>query len=185
VGFADMSLGIVSPLLQFDMLLTSRFYLKQISMNDVGVEYLSWIIKPQNSQFIYSVNKDMSIDELKEYVRCRIEREDILFLTIRDRVSGLHIGNIKYEPINFLENYAVMGILIGNKSWRGQGVAVEVLIATGNWLKEAIGIKRIILGVNSENLSAISAYKKIGFIECDNILTPQLNPSDISMTWEL
>ena len=185
MGFADLILSTTSPSLQFGIHHTKRFFLKPIELSDVGSHYLNWLKSPQDNKFIYSVNTSITIQILKEYVRCRLARKDILFLGIFEKNSGLHIGNIKYEPINFSENYAIMGILIGNKSWRGRGVAVEVLLATAKWLKENIGTKEILLGVNRENLSAISAYKKIGFISGVSVLTPQLNGSDISMTWKL
>lgn len=171
--------------MQFGKLHTKRFFLKPIELSDVGNRYLNWLKSPQDNEFIYSAKTTITIQILKEYVKCRLARNDILFLGIFEKNSGLHIGNIKYEPINFSKNYAIMGILIGNKSWRGRGVAVEVLIATAKWLKENVGIKEILLGVNRENLSAISAYKKIGFIPGVSVLTPQLNASDISMTWKL
>jgi ribosomal-protein-alanine N-acetyltransferase len=185
VGSTDLILSAASSSLQFDQLYTKRFFLKPIELNDVGNCYLNWLNNPQDNEFIHSANADITIEILKEYVMCRINRKEILFLGIFDRNSGLHIGNIKYEPINFLESYAIMGILIGNKSWRGQGVAFEVLHATAKWLKESLGIKKIILGVDRKNVSAISVYKKIGFIGEDTFLTSQLNDSDISMTWKL
>lgn len=79
--------------------------------------------------------------------------------------TGLHIGNIKYEPINFQLSYAVMGILIGDPIWRGVGVAPEVIVASAKWLRDQHGIKRVVLGVNLLNKAAIKAYQKIGFIQ--------------------
>ena len=38
-----------------------------------------------------------------------------------------HIGNIKYEPIDFQAATATMGILTGANDWRGKGVGPEVI----------------------------------------------------------
>ena len=56
-----------------------------------------------------------------------------------------------------------MGILIGKKEFRGQGLAQCIIKESANWLNKTYGIKNIELGVKSENEIAISAYKKIGF----------------------
>lgn len=40
-----------------------------------------------------------------------------------------------------------MGILIGEKDWRGRGAASEVIIASAMWLKENFGINKIFLGL--------------------------------------
>ena len=56
-----------------------------------------------------------------------------------------------------------MGILIGDKKWRGKGVATEVIKDSGKYLKENYKIKYIDLGVNKDNIAAVSAYKKMKF----------------------
>lgn len=181
--------GLISKALslsaQFGTLYTERFFLRPITTNDANANYLSWLNNPLDSEFIYSANTKMSLQALTEYIKDRLKENNVLFLGIFEKNSGLHLGNIKYEPIDFIESYAVMGILIGEKNWRGQGVAIEILHATGKWLNRNFGIAQIILGVNRRNFSAIAAYKKIGFFEKSNILTPQLNKSEISMTWVL
>ena len=87
-----------------------------------------------------------------------------MFLAIETK-SGLHIGNIKYDPIDFNACTAEMGILIGNQDWIGRGVAGEVILASCLWLSKKIGVKKITLGVHPDNIGAILAYRKIGFVE--------------------
>lgn len=55
-----------------------------------------------------------------------------------------------------------MGILIGDQSFRGSGVASEVLTELSLTLKE-FGITKMVLGVENEHTSAIRSYEKIGF----------------------
>jgi len=84
-------------------------------------------------------------------------------LGIFDIGNNHHIGNIKYEPIDYENRVATMGILIGEEDYRGLGVAPEVIKASSMWLKKTFNITNIILGVSLENDRAISAYEKIGF----------------------
>ena len=99
-------------------------------------------------------------------------RGAVLFFGIFSRESNEHIGNIKFEPINFHNKTAIMGILIGEEGWRGRGVTPEVIKSSSEWLNKKYDINHIALGVDSKNIAAIKAYEKIGF---KNKKTPCIN----------
>jgi RimJ/RimL family protein N-acetyltransferase len=143
---------------------TERFLLKSLTKEDVNKRYLDWINDPNKSQYITYGNKQRDINELCSYVDERLLNESILFLGIFIRESGIHIGNVKYEPIDFQNGFTVMGILIGEENWKGKGVAKEVIRESSMWLNSKHGIQQIILGVDVRNINAIKAYQKCGFI---------------------
>ena len=130
------------PLIQIT---TKRFLLRPLSEYDVTDRYLSWLNGYVAQKFIISAESHKNISDLRKYVLDRIARDDILFLGIFDKINGLHIGNIKYEPINVILGYAVMGILIGEPAYRGKGVAGEVLHSSAIWLKRCRRINQILL----------------------------------------
>ena len=90
-----------------------------------------------------------------------------------------HIGNIKYEPIDLKRKTATMGILIGDKDWRGKGVATEVIKASAHYLNSMYGVTTIFLGVNPNHQVAVSVYKKIGF------KFKEQNKNNTKMIWQL
>jgi len=142
---------------------TKRFQLKSLTTKDVTEKYLSWFSGSKEVvEYIAYAKTNADINKLRQYVKEREDREDVLFLGIFTD-SGQHIGNIKYEPINLIDQSAKMGILIGDKEWRGKGVAAEVIKDSGKYLKENYKIKCIDLGVNKDNIAAVSAYKKMKF----------------------
>ena len=142
---------------------TERFQLKSLTTKDVTEKYLSWFNQSKEiEKYISFAQKCEGIDSLMQYVKDKKDREDVLFLGIFCSL-GQHIGNIKYEPINLKNRTATMGILIGDKEWRGKGVASEVIKISGKYLKNNYGIKYINLGVDKSNARAISAYEKINF----------------------
>jgi len=142
---------------------TERFRLKTLTVDDATEEYLSWFVDSKEvGKYITYAQKSTDIKDLKRYVKDREAREDVLFFGIFTD-SGQHIGNIKYEPINMEEKFATMGILIGDKEWRGKGVASEVIRASSEYLNKTYGIKYIDLGVDKNNTPAVSAYKKMKF----------------------
>jgi RimJ/RimL family protein N-acetyltransferase len=157
---------------------TERFQLKTLTTKDVTDKYLSWFNELQEAgRYISFAHKKVSANDLTQYIKDRENRKDVLFLGIFTS-SGQHIGNIKYEPINLETESATMGILIGDKEWRGKGVASEVIKSSSEYLKNIYRIKRIELGVDKDNTPAVSAYKKTKFKvikETDNGFKMRLN----------
>lgn len=157
----------------------NRFILRPININDANERNSEWLSNPITSKFI---SERPNLKELKDYVRKKITQKDIIFLAIYTIKDKLHIGNIKYEPINLKHKYAVMGILIGEQSWWGKGVALEVINASVKYLKDKYFIDEIILGVKETNTSAIKAYKKTGFGFCSSKYIEQNKDSSLTMT---
>ncbi len=144
---------------------TNRFFMRPLLPEDATDKYLQWLREDSARRFIVSADMTSSISDLRAYIVSRLTREDVLFLGIFDKTNGDHLGNIKFEPINRSLGITVMGILIGDLKWQGKGVATEILIGTTNWLYAEMGILECILDVKRDNLAAIRAYKRAGFIE--------------------
>lgn len=164
---------------------TSRFNLRRLTEADVTERYLGWLRDNVEHISITAARPTREVADLREYVRARAGREDVLFLGIFDRVTGSHIGNIKFEPVDTVRRFAVMGILIGDAAYRGRGVAAEVLAATAAWLRDHRGIAAIWLGVSVRNPAAIRAYEKVGFQLADTPLIPRTHPDQVTMVWHL
>ncbi len=143
---------------------TERFLLRTLTESAVTEKYLNWLGNADARKFITAAASINDLEDLRAYVRQRIGREDILFLGIFEKDTGLHIGNIKFEPVNPELGYAIMGMLIGDSDYRGKGVTAEVLRASARWLRQYRNIKQIALGVSKDNPAAIRAYEKVGFV---------------------
>jgi [ribosomal protein S5]-alanine N-acetyltransferase len=124
---------------------------------------LSWFSGSKEVvEYIAYAKTNADINKLRQYVKEREDRKDVLFLGIFTD-SEQHIGNIKYEPINLKDKSDTMGILIGEKEWRGKGVASEVIKVSSEYLGKTYGVRYIDLGVERGNTPAVSAYKKMQF----------------------
>lgn len=144
-------------------IVTPRFLLRPLEIADASLRYSSWLDELAGQEFILASRSAHGIEELREYIKDRSNKENVLFLGIFTRDELQHIGNIKFEPLNIEKKYAIMGMMIGEPAWRGKGVAAEVIMQSTHWLHREVGIETIILGVDSANLAAIRAYEKAGF----------------------
>lgn len=160
---------------------TPRFILRKLLPSDVSEKYLNWLNTPDSKRYIEYSKSEQSLDSLLEYVSNKANQENCLFWGIFDLKTGDHIGNLKYEPIDIKQKITTMGILIGDTNWRGQGVAPEVLRSSAYWLKKNLGLEKITLGVDKDNIAAIRAYRKVGFLQSADL---DVSLSAISMTLE-
>jgi len=164
---------------------TPRFRLRSLTVDDVNERYRSWFNADTARMGIASARRPPTPEELRDFIAERAGRPDVLFLGIFAKQGGEHIGNIKYEPIDRKQRYAVMGILIGEKQWWGKGVTAEVLRATAAWLAEHCGTQEIVLGVMKDNLPARRSYEKVGFRRRDTgriRIDPRIHDA---MVWRL
>ena len=143
---------------------TRRFILRELTVADVSERYLDWLSDPEARKWIVAAAEARSIADLQDYVAKRVGRASVLFLGIFEKISGVHIGNIKYEPVLPDQRSAVMGILVGDPSFRGKGVFAEVFGASVAWLKKERRITSIHLGVEKAHQAALRAYINVGFV---------------------
>jgi len=141
---------------------TSRFLIKEISLKEVNKNYLNWFQDPVVKEMIVSKYLTTDLDKLASYVEQKLAQENCFFFAIFENLHNAHIGNIKYEVD--LKNFsAEMGVLIGDKTYRGVGLAGEIMPILEKFLKENFNIKKVILGVSADNNAAHKAYIKNGF----------------------
>lgn len=137
---------------------TTRFVLKEFSLNYVNKKYLNWFKDPDVNRFISFKPKNLT--DLRNNIIETLKEKNAIFFAIF--IKKKHIGNIKIHNINYPKNEAWLGILIGDKKFRGQRVSPEVIENLKTYLikKKIYYLK---LNVNKKNSSAIKTYLKSKF----------------------
>ena len=130
-------------------------------------DYHSWLTNVEN-KFIESVQSDLTTQQLKEYVMQKNHASDAILIGVFDLKEKEHIGNVKFEPIDFLQSKAWMGILIGSFKVRGKGFSNEIIESSCLFLAKTYGIQELFLGVDPLNVAALKAYGNSGFREVGN-----------------
>jgi RimJ/RimL family protein N-acetyltransferase len=73
------------------------------------------------------------------------------------------IGLTFLKNINFIHSKAEFAIFIGDKNERGKGYSKEATLQTLRFAFNQLGLNRIYLFVQSNNIAAIKLYEKTGF----------------------
>jgi ribosomal-protein-alanine N-acetyltransferase len=148
---------------KFKVLETSRLIIRPLSQTDNIEDYLNWM-QDKSNFFICSIDPNYTKANLYNFICTKNSDPNALLLGIFDKITGKHIGNGKFEPINFDEKYAVFGVLIGDVNFRGKSILGEFIHACLHEILIPMNITRLVLGVNKLNRIAIRAYTKAGFI---------------------
>ena len=154
--------------------------LRTLDLSEDLQNYLYWMSHPENNEYILSAKQSYSLTDLQDFIESCNLSPNLLLLGIFDRKLHTHIGNIKYEDIDLAKKTAVMGILIGEKNYRGRGIAKNVIKESAKWLNANLGLQTIFLGVDQNNSAAIKLYSEIGFTPDDNQMQ-----NGIKMRWNL
>jgi RimJ/RimL family protein N-acetyltransferase len=149
------------------ILRSNRLELVPINKTHVTQNYVDWL----NDEEVYKhlVTKgEYSLERLEEYI-INILDNNIFMWAITTRNNNKHIGNIKMDPIDYENKSVELGILIGDKSEWGKGLAKEAINSIVEFFFNELRFDSITLGVEKENTRAISLYKNLGFDQLMNI----------------
>ena len=132
-------------------------------MSDANRNYLGWLKDPLVARYLECRYERHSIKKLKDYVR-KIKRDPgYAFFAIVLKGENRHIGNIKIGPINRIHNSADVGVLIGDTSCWGKGLATEAIELAADYAFKKLNLHKLTAGAYECNIGSIKAFKKAGF----------------------
>ena len=88
---------------------------------------------------------------------------DEINLAICIRGENKHIGNIYLHQINWIARNAELRIFIGDPEERSKGYGTSAIRQLLSYAFNDMGLKRVHLGVLTDNPAAEQSYRKIGF----------------------
>ena len=142
---------------------SSRLFLKPLNTSFLSEEYLRWMNDKKIVKYM-STGGDYNLKRLNDYLE-DLNENPKYFWAIILKQNHKHIGNVKIDPIDFSNKTGEYGIMIGEKTVWGQGIACESSKLALKYCFNELGLKKIFLGVIAENKRAIQSYKNIGFSE--------------------
>lgn len=139
-----------------DLVSVSEKYLK---------EYTRWINDPVATDMLGVLIFPVSEEQERKWLDAAIAEKDFeKTFTILTK-EGKPIGNCGYNRIDYVNRYAVLGILIGEKDFWDKGYGTDAIRTLLRFAFMELGMHKVCLGVDSVNDRAIACYKKCGFVE--------------------
>lgn len=139
-----------------------RIYLRLLTREDVTPRYVGWLNDPEVNCYLEvrfrTSTLEQVIDEVTAY-----PRRDIYLFGIFARAADRHLGNVRLGPPNWQHRRAGIGILIGEKSEHGKGLASETLRLVSDFAFAELGLDKLVAGAYEPNQGSIRAFEKAGF----------------------
>ena len=128
--------------------------------------YLGWL---RNPDIVKSLNLPsyleaaVSADVVQNYYRTIISSPTDFFFAVLLNKNDRFIGTAKAGHIDFYAGHADIGVMIGEKSLWGLGIATDCLRALARYMFDEIGLRRLTAGVMANNPSMVGVFEKLGF----------------------
>ena len=143
---------------------SSRLFLRCLSEPDVGQKYLGWLNDPEVNKFLEVRHAPpTTIRQLWKSVDAINGSPDSILFGIFLIEGSRHIGNIKLGPINAIHHRSELGLLIGESSEWGKGLASEAISLVCQFANEEFDIRRVLAGCYHSNEGSKRAFLKAGF----------------------
>jgi RimJ/RimL family protein N-acetyltransferase len=141
----------------------STLYLREVKESDVTDRYYHWLHDNVVNQFLESRYTSWSMDSIRSYVKAMEKDPDTVFLAICLKETEQHIGNIKLGPINRVHRYAVISLVIGEKSWWGKGIATQAISLVSECAFTRLNLHKVCASCYVDNQGSSRAFEKAGF----------------------
>lgn len=142
-------------------LIGSKVILRPLERRDLE-RSRAWVNDPENAARLLRV---LPVSEMEQ------EQWFENICTLYDRyvwaveIEGQHIGNVGIYHIDLVHRRAEAWTLIGEPAWRGKGLGQEAMALLLDYSFGGLGLNKLYLHVDEENIIAQKMYKKLGFIE--------------------
>jgi ribosomal-protein-alanine N-acetyltransferase len=165
---------IVSAISQNYRLESDHIYLRPLGIDDSMEAYQSWFRDAETVRYISGAPMNLDVEELRDYVRQNNDSDLCHLFGIFDAGSDRHIGNIRLTDIDRLLSRASVGILVGSKEHRGQGMAGTAIRLVTTWAHDNQLIKRVFAGCHEENVGSVRAFTNAGFVRREQLAADEL-----------
>ncbi len=142
------------------MIRGTKICLRALEQDDLP-HFVRWINDPETRRFMM-MRFPLSMTEEENWWEGFVTRQhDYIFAIEAD--DGAYIGNIGLHGIERENRRALLGIIIGEKAYWGQGYGTDAVKAMLGWAFGYMNLNRVALTVYAYNERAIGCYLKCGF----------------------
>lgn len=140
-----------------------EIFLSPISSEHNLNEYLSWINDQETTLYMGSGRFPQTRESLTLYIDGFKNSRNGMLLGIFLIKGSKHIGNITLQQIDWLNRFAEIGIIIGNKKFRGKGYSKEAITLVVEHAFRKMNLMKIYAGMIEGNEVSKKAFESIGF----------------------
>lgn len=140
-----------------------RIYFRPLELDDEPL-LRRWINDPASREYLRHIAPTNALRE-REWIESLGKSPTDYVFGITVKSGDRLIGSTGLHRIETVGRKAELGLLIGEKSYRGRGYGREALKLALKYAFEALNLNRVGLHVYADNWRAIRTYQKVGFVQ--------------------
>ncbi|MCK6442381.1 GNAT family N-acetyltransferase [Elstera cyanobacteriorum] len=142
---------------------TPQLWLRSLDDQAATGPYLTWMQDPDILRFLEARFSQHTPDSLTGFIKSMNQNPDALLLGMFLKDDGRHVGNIKLGPVSREHLRGDIGLLIGDKSVWGRGLATEAITALTRYGFDSLNLNRLYAGCYGGNEGSVRAFVKAGW----------------------
>lgn len=142
------------------MLLEMKTTIRKFERSDIPKK-VEWINNPANNQFLH-YDIPICVEKTEKWFDSH-KGDNTRFDAVIE-VDGVPVGTIGLLCIDEKNSKAEYYIALGDTNYKGKGVAKEASKLILNYGFENLGLNRIYLFTEAENVSAQKLFERVGFV---------------------
>ncbi|MFQ5577324.1 MAG: GNAT family N-acetyltransferase [Anaerolineae bacterium] len=144
------------------MLTGARLTLRAVTRDDLP-RYVAWLNDGDVTKHL-SLYLPMNLDDETEWYESQRHNQTVQNFAIETR-DGKHIGSVGLMDIDYRDQSAELGIVIGDKTEWGKGYGREAIGMLLDFAFNTLNLNRICLQVDTDHPAAIKCYRNCGFVQ--------------------
>ncbi|GMV21734.1 MAG: hypothetical protein AMXMBFR57_16830 [Acidimicrobiia bacterium] len=134
--------------------------LEPLGVDDVTAEYVSWLNDPETYRYL-GTRFGQTSASVRRYVE-RIQSPDLICKIVR-KSDDRHVGNVTLHQFDAVNRRMEIGIIIGDRSARGQGLGRQACSAIAAFGFDHLNLHKITAGTVVENQAMTRVFTSLGF----------------------
>lgn len=122
--------------------------------------WVKWFADEEVTRYLTA--QPVNLEQERKWIKSTRKARISVFLAIETK-AGKHIGSVSLRNVDGISHHAVLGVIIGNKDYWGEGYGHEVTELILDYAFKKKKLNKVYLLVRLEHKKAIALYKKIGF----------------------
>ena len=145
------------PIVQGD-----HVFLRAVEMSDLD-RCLRWVADSEVTQYLLIGRFPINRLREEEWLSNLYKSQSAVHFAVCKVEDSAHIGVCALHDIDWVDRFATLGILIGDKGHWGRGLGTEAIGLLGDYAFKVLNLNRLELAVFDFNDRATRSYTKLGF----------------------
>lgn len=135
-----------------------------LEADGVTDEYVAWLNDPAVNRYLESRFVRHTAQSTRRFVQAVVDSDDSILFGIRYVPERRHVGNIKLGPVDRHHRRAEIGLLIGDRTVWGRGIAAAAIELVTRYAFDSLGLLKVTAGCYAGNVGSRRAFEKAGFV---------------------